>query len=60
VRDGGGVLARSVVQVLAFVIPMVFTVRYAAAVRARLRGVTERPNAKQSLTRKAATYSCPP
>jgi len=52
VRDGG--LARSVVQVLAFVIPIVFTVRYATAVRARLRGVTERPNAKRSLTTKAA------
>ena len=32
---GGGVLPRTIVQVAAFVIPMVFTVRYAAAVRGR-------------------------
>jgi len=41
VRDGEGTLARSVVQVLAFVIPMVFTVRYAAAVRARAAAITD-------------------
>jgi len=35
VHAGGGVGVRSVAQVAAFVIPMVFTVRYAALVRAR-------------------------
>jgi hypothetical protein len=35
VHAGGGVLPRVLAQVAAFVIPMVFTVRYAAVVRAR-------------------------
>jgi hypothetical protein len=35
VHAGGGVLPRTVAQVAAFAIPMVFTVRYAAAVRRR-------------------------
>jgi hypothetical protein len=35
---GGGVLPRTIAQVAAFVIPMVFTVRYAAAVRRRAGG----------------------
>lgn len=33
---GGGIVPRSVAQVAAFVIPMVFTVRYVAIVRARI------------------------
>jgi len=35
VHSGGGVVARVVAQVAAFVIPMVFTVRYVAIVQAR-------------------------
>ena len=35
VHQGGGVTGRIVVRMLAFVIPMVFTVRHSAAVRAR-------------------------
>jgi hypothetical protein len=41
VREDGGVVARSLVQVAAFVIPMVFTLRYAAAVRARAQGAAD-------------------
>jgi len=38
VHSGGGTLPRTVAQVAAFVIPMVFTVRYAALVRRRAEG----------------------
>jgi hypothetical protein len=41
VGQGGGTLARAVVQTIAFVIPMVFTVRYATAVRARAARATD-------------------
>jgi hypothetical protein len=40
VRDGGGTLARTVVQLLAFVIPMAFTIRYTTATRARAASIT--------------------
>jgi hypothetical protein len=38
VHGGGGTLSRTVAQIAAFVIPMVFTVRYAALVRRRAEG----------------------
>jgi len=41
VREGGGISARTVVQTLAFAIPMVFTIRYATAVRARAARATD-------------------
>jgi hypothetical protein len=40
VRGNGGTPARTVVQILAFAIPMVFTIRYATAVRTRTARIT--------------------
>lgn len=41
VREGGGTPVRAVVQTIAFAIPMIFTVRYATAARARAAGATD-------------------
>jgi hypothetical protein len=41
VREGGGTPARTIAQTIAFAIPMVFTIRYATAVRARATRATD-------------------
>ncbi|MGB7795299.1 MAG: hypothetical protein WBL53_03415 [Pseudonocardiaceae bacterium] len=41
VREGSGAPARAVAQTIAFAIPMVFTIRYATAVRARAARATD-------------------